>query len=132
MALPNSGNEVPKVSAEAASDYVQRLVRLEEVSAGSKDNAIHKLARDYGLTPSQLVHLYKRRAKKCDVSLYAQVKAAYLDRCARMIARLQHDIAIEGASSVDADDQDLAARASALAEEVAAKKSALYARKEVR
>lgn len=132
MGLPKSGNEVPKVSAEAASEYVQKLVELEQVSAGSKENAFAKIAREHGLTVSQLVHLYKRKAKKCDVSLYARVKGAYLDRCAKMVAALQHELAMEGAACADADDQDLVARADALAAEVAEKRAALNERKQVR
>lgn len=132
MALPNSGNEVPKVSAQAATVYVQKLVNIEVASSGTKENALRKLARDYGLTVSQLVHLYKGKAKKCDVSLYAQIKGAYLDRCAKMIAALQHDMAIEEASGSDADDQDLVARAAALAAEVAAKRAALHERGQVK
>jgi len=132
MGLPKSGNEVPKVSAEAASEYVQKLVELEQVNSGSKENAFAKVARDYGLTVSQLVHLYKRKAKKCDVSLYARVRGAYLDRCARMVAALQHEIELGGASGVDADDKDLAFRAAALAAEVATKRAALKARKQVK
>lgn len=126
MALPNSGNEVPKVSATTATKYVQKLVAIERVSSGTNENAIAKLARDYGLTVSQLTHLYKERAKTCDVSLYVRIKGAYLDRCAKMIAAIQHDLTIEEAMTSNADDQDLVDRAAELAAEVAAKRSALH------
>lgn len=132
MALPNSGNEVPNVSAATASEYVQKLVRIEAVTSGTKENAICKIARDYGLTQSQLTHLYKGRAKTCDVSLFVRIKRAYLDRCARAVAALQHELEIGEASSGDALDQDLVARAAALAAEVAAKRAALDQGKELR
>ena len=132
MALPNSGNEVPQVSAATATHYVQQMVQIEAVSTRTKERAIEKLARDYGFTESQLVHLHKARAKTCDVSLYARIKAAYYDRCAKMAARLLHEIEIEGASGSDADDQDLADRLSAILAEAQAKRAPRDQRKEVR
>lgn len=132
MGSPKFGNEVHEVSVETASIYVRRLVQIEQVSAGSKENALIKVARDYGLTVSQLVHLYKGRAKTCDVGLFARVRRAYLDRCARMIEVLQHEIAVEEAVTGNASDQDLAARAAALASEVAAQRAGLNARKQVK
>lgn len=63
MALPNIGNEVPKVSAATATKYVQEMVELETVTSRTKDAAMRKLARDYGLTVSQLTHLYRRKPR---------------------------------------------------------------------
>ena len=131
MASPNFGNEVPNVSAATASVYVEKLVKLEAVTSGSNEAAFEKLSRDYGVTVSQLVHLYKRRAKSCDVSLFARVKRAYYDRCARMVAALQHEMAFEEAMSGNVDDQDLVDRLASLAAEVAAKRTALHQRGEV-
>ena len=132
MALPNFGNEVPNVSAATATQYVREMVDLEIGAAGTKERAIEKIARDYGLTPSQLTHLYKARAKTCDVGLFARVRAAYLDRCAKMAARLLHTIQLEEASSADAHDQDLVDRLTSIAAEVAAKRTAIYAGREVK
>lgn len=126
MALPNSGNEVPRMSAATATEFVQRMVKLETVSSGTQERAIEKLARDYGLTPSQLTHLYKARTKTCDVSLFGRVKAAYYDRCAKMAARLLHEIELGEASGGDADDQDLADRLNSLMAEAVAKRAAVY------
>jgi hypothetical protein len=132
MALPNFGNEVPNVSAATATKYVQEMVELETVTARTKDAALRKLARDYGLTVSQLTHLYKAKAKTCDVSLFARVKAAYLDRCAKMAARLLHNIEIEEASGGDAHDQDLVDRLSGILAEVQAQRTALNSGRQVR
>lgn len=132
MALPNFGNEVPNVSAATATKYVQELVELETVTARTKEAALRRLARDYGLTVSQLTHLYKAKAKTCDVSLFARVKAAYLDRCAKMAARLLHTIEIEEAASGNAHDQDLVDRLIAIRAEALAKTAALNSRGEVR
>lgn len=132
MALPNFGNEVPNVSAATATKYVQELVELETVTARTKEAALRRLARDYGLTVSQLTHLYKAKAKTCDVSLFARVKAAYLDRCAKMAARLLHTIEIEEAASGNADDQDLVDRLTAILAEVATKRTPVNTGREVR
>lgn len=125
MALPDFGNEVPKVSAATATKYVQEMVELEAVTSRTKDAALRKLARDYGLTVSQLTHLYKAKAKTCDVSLFARVKAAYLDRCAKMAARLLHNIEMEEASGGDAHDQDLVDRLSGILAEIQAQRAPL-------
>ena len=128
MALPDFGNEVPKVSAATATKYVREMVELETVTSQTREAALRKLARDYGLTVSQLTHLYKARAKTCDVSLFARVKAAYLDRCAKMAARLLHTIEIEEAAGADAHDQDLVDRLIAIRSEALAKSAALHTR----
>ncbi|KKC39537.1 hypothetical protein WH87_04925 [Devosia epidermidihirudinis] len=126
MALPNFGNEVPKVSATTATEYVREMVKLETMSSGTKEAAMRKLSRDYGLTVSQLTHLHKAKAKTCDVSLYARVKAAYLDRCAKVAARLLHTLEIEEASGADAHDQDLVDRLTGILAEVATKRAPLH------
>ena len=125
MALPDFGNEVPRVSAATATKYVQEMVELETVTSRTKDAAMRKLARDYGLTVSQLTHLYKAKAKTCDVSLFARVKAAYLDRCAKMATRLLHNIEMEEASGGDAHDQDLVDRLSGILAEIQAQRAPL-------
>ena len=126
MALPDFGNEVPNVSAATATKFVREMVELETVTSGTRDAALRKLARDYGLTVSQLTHLYKARAKTCDVSLFARVKAAYLDRCAKMAARLLHNIEMEEASSGDAHDQDLVDRLVAILAETQAQRAQVH------
>lgn len=132
MASPNSGNEVPKVSAATAIKYVQDMVDLETLTSRTQERAYERLSRDYGLTVSQLTHLYKAKAKTCDVGLFARVKAAYLDRCAKMAARMLHNIQLEEASGGDADDQDLVDRLIAIRSEALAKSAALRPRGEVR
>ena len=132
MRSPIFGNEAPIVTAATATRYVQELVELETVTARTKEAAMRRLARDYGLTVSQLTHLYKARAKTCDVGLYARVKAAYLDRCAKMAARLLHKIELEEAGGVDAHDQDLVDRLAGLLEEIATKSSTVGQGKQVK
>lgn len=125
MTSPNLGNEVPNVSAATATHYVQKMVQLETISSKTKERAIEKLARDYGFTESQLIHLDKAKAKSCDVSLYARIKAAYYDRAASLARRLLHEMHIEEASGGDAHDQDLVDRLDAILAEALAKRAAL-------
>lgn len=132
MALPNSGNGVPKVSAATATRFVREMVAMERVTSKTQERAIEKLARDYDLTESQIVHLFKAKAKKCDVSLFTRIKAAYYDRCAKMAARLLHEIEMEEASGGDAVDQDLADRLSALLAEALAKRAPVNTRGEMK
>jgi len=132
MALPNSEHEVPKVSAATATRYVRELVALEIPNTHTREAALRKLARDYGMTVSQITHLYKAKAKTCDVGLFARVRAAYLDRCAKMAARMLHTIQLEEASGTDADDQDLADRLTKILAEAQTKRAALHAREEMR
>lgn len=131
MGLPNFGNEAPKVSAATATRYVREMVELETATAHTKDAAMRKLARDYGLTVSQITHLYKARAKTVDVGLFARIRAAYLDRCAKTAARLLHNIEIEEAAGTHVDDQDLVDRLAGILAEVVAKGAAIHSGKEV-
>lgn len=132
MGSPIFGNEAPNVSAATATQYTEKLVALEELNSITKEAAFQNLAEDYGFTVSQLVHLYKGKAKTCDVSLFVRLRRAYYDRCARIAAKLQHEMAIEEALGSDAFDEDLAARASALVAEAKAKRAALNQGGEVR
>lgn len=125
MGLPNSDNEVPPMSAATATEYVRRMVDKEASGRGDTEGALERLARRYGLGFWQLSHLRKGRAKSVDASLFARVRAAYLDMCERQLATLQHEIAMEKAVSGDDDFADLEAAASALAEKVAAQRATL-------
>lgn len=132
MTSPNLGNEATQVSAATATEYVQQMVRLETVSAQTKERAIQKLARDYGFTESQLIHLHKAKAKSCDVTLFMRIKQAYYDRAAKLAARLLHEMQIEEALSGNAHDQDLADRIGVVLEEALAKRAKINAGGEVK
>jgi hypothetical protein len=119
-----SDNKVHDMSVEAASDYVQRMVQREARGPGDIENAMSRLEVRYGIGFWQLSHLRKGRAKTCDTSLFARIRAAYLDMCARQISALQHEIEVEGALGND-DLADLEAEARALAKKIAAKRAAI-------
>jgi hypothetical protein len=67
------------------------------------------------------MHLRSRRAKSCDVSLFARIRGAYLDLCERQVTKLQHQIAVEKATHDDLED--LAAEAAALAEKIRSRRA---------
>lgn len=115
--------QVHPMTVEAASEYASRL--LEHEQRGSDiEAALFRLEQRYGITPNQIMHLRSRRAKSCDVGLFARLRAAYLDLCERQVTKLQHEIAITKATSDDALE-DLEAEALRLAEKIAERKAAL-------
>lgn len=115
--------QVHSMTVEAASDYASRLLEYEQRGSDT-ESALHRLEQRYGLSPNQIMHLRSRRAKSCDVSLFARIRGAYLDLCKRQVSKLQHEIAITEAMTDDVDE-DLVAEAEALAAKIAARKAAL-------
>jgi hypothetical protein len=121
MQSPKNEHLVPKMTIDAASNYAADLLELEVYRTGNVDSALHQIEQRYGLSPNQVMHLKKRRAKECDVSLFARLRLAYLDTCARTARKLQHIIETDKATN-HAVDQDLADRLQALAAEIAAQR----------
>ncbi len=116
---------VKPMTVEAASDYASRLLDLEQRGSSDTEGALHRIEQRYGLSPNQIMHLRSRRAKSCDVSLFARLRGAYLDLCERQVAKLQHEIAITKATGDDDTIEDFAAQAAALAAKVRAHKTGL-------
>lgn len=114
---------VRDMTVEAASNYASHLLEMEQ-RGSDIDSALHRLEQRYGLSPNQVMHLRNRRAKSCDVSLFARLRMAYVDLCERQVSKLQHEIAIEKAMGDDLLE-DLGAEAAALAAKIAARKQAL-------
>ena len=112
------------MTVEAASDYASLLVEMEQRGSDTED-ALYRLEQRYGLSPNTILHLRSRRAKSCDVSLFARLRAAYIDACERQVRKLQHTIAIEKATCDDDDLRDLAAETARLVDKIQAKKAAL-------
>lgn len=122
----NIQHQVQPMTVEAASNYASRLLDMEQRGSSDTEGALYRLEQRYGLSPNQITHLRSRRAKSCDVSLFARLRAAYLDLCERQVSKLQHEIAIEKATGDDTLE-DLEGEARALASKIAAKKAALKA-----
>lgn len=112
------------MTVEAASNYASNLIEMESRGSSDLEGALFRIEQRYGLTPNQLMHLRSRRAKSCDVSLFARIRGAYLDLCERQVSKLQHQIAIERATWDDDTLDDLEAEARILAAKIAARKAA--------
>ena len=132
MASPNSDNPEPQMSVDTATVYVRRMVKREKAKVGSIELAIEAISSRYRIGTSQLVHLFKGKAKTYDTAKFAKLYWAYLDHCAREIAALEHEMAVEKAVTGDDDFGDLAAEAAALAEKIASKRAALNQGREMR
>lgn len=115
---------VQPMTVEVASDYASRLLEYEQ-RGSDVESALFRLEQRYGLSPNQIMHLRSRRAKSCDVSLFARLRAAYLDLCERQVSKLKHEIAITKATSDDDTLEDLVAEADRLAEKIKAKQAGL-------
>lgn len=111
------------MTIEAASNYASFLVEAESKGSDIED-ALYRLEARYGISPNQITHLRSRRAKSCDLGLFARLRAAYVDVCERQIAKLHHVLEIERLSGDDTN-QDLARRLDEIAAEIAARKAAL-------
>jgi hypothetical protein len=125
MPSPISEHPVHPMTVDAACDYARRIHSFVEHDVRDPDQlefAFDSFERRYGIGRWTLEHLRKGRAKTCDVGIFARLRAAYLDLCERQVTKLQHQIAIEKATSDD-DLADLEAEASALAAKIAAKKA---------
>jgi len=72
------------MSTAVASEYVKRMVERETAGNGDVENAIRRLARKYGLSFWQIMHLRAGRAKAI---------GAYLDYCEQQISELREEIA---------------------------------------
>lgn len=110
--------------AEEASGFVRRMIARETRGWGDQGPAQQRLEARYGLSFWTLEHLRTGRAKSVEASLFARIRAAYLDICERQVASLQHEIAIEKAINGDDTLEDLEREAAELVARVAAKKQA--------
>ena len=110
--------------ADEASGFVRRMIARETRGWGDQAPAQHRLEARYGLSFWTLEHLRTGRAKSIEASLFARIRAAYLDICERQVAILQHEIAVEKAINSDDTLEDLEAAAAQLVARIAAKKQA--------
>ena len=124
---PKIEHSVPPMTVEAASIYAQRIHSFVEADVRSPDpdeleGAYQRFEQHYGIGRWTVEHLRKHRAKTCDVGVFARLRGAYLDLCARQVSKLQHQIAVEKATGDDTME-DFEAEALALAEKIAARRA---------
>ncbi len=114
MAYPNKGNLKPMSAAEA-SFYVRQMIHREARGPGDAENAMERLEHKYGLGFWTLDHLRKNKAKTCDVSLFARIKAAFVDHCGKHAAKLLHEAQMARVGNEDVDLADIENQIRALA-----------------
>jgi len=124
MTYPKNEHSVPEMTVEAAYDFASKVhgfiesgVRTEE----DLDDAYSRFERQFGVGRWTIEHLRKRKAKTCDVSVFAKLRAGYLGLCERQAKRLLHEIEMETLRGDDSNS-DLADRLRAIAAEIEAKK----------
>jgi hypothetical protein len=128
MPSPTPEYPVPQMTVEAATDYARGVHGFLQANSRTEDDldaAYGAFERQYGVGRWTVEHLRKAKAKTCDVSVFAKLRAGYIALCERQVAKLQHQIAVEKATDDDDDLRDLEAAAAALAAKVKAKKAAL-------
>lgn len=123
MAYPKFGHE-EHMSAAEASEFVRKMIHREEDGPGAAERAMKKLARDYKISFWTLDHLRKNKAKTCDVSLFAKIKAAFIDHCTKHAERLRREAQLVQEASPNDDVAALGREIQALADRLAAAQAA--------
>lgn len=110
---------VDAFTPEMTATYARKMVERESRGNGDQLNALERVGRRCGMTARSLRRLINGETKDPGLSVFARVRSAYLDYCARQIAELQHEIEVEKAR-IGGDDTfaDLAAEAELLAAKV--------------
>ncbi|MXN46079.1 hypothetical protein GR138_12850 [Shinella kummerowiae] len=112
-------SSVDAFTPEMTAAYARKMVERESRGNGDQLNALDRVGRRCGMTARSLRRLINGETKDPGVSVFARVRAAYLDFCARQIAELQHEIEVEKARiGSDETFADLAAEAEVLAAKV--------------
>ena len=108
---------------DRARGFIEAMMLNEARSTGDTDNALHRIARDFGVSYWTLQHIRKGRTKSLSADLFHKIRNSYLDHCAWKIKNLQHQITMEAAQGDDLD-ADLVAEAEALLAKIQAKREA--------
>lgn len=122
MERPNSGRDAPKMSVARATLYARRMVENSADGEGDLPEAIKRVARKYGFTPSHVERARKGRLKTMDVSVFAKWRLAYLDFLESQVRKFQSELAIERASGEFDDVELFEDEAEALAQKILAAK----------
>ena len=107
-------------SPDLAAQYARKMVEGETKGNGDQMNALERVGRRCGLNPRSLRRLINGETKDPGIRVFAAVRSAYLDFCARRIVELQTELTREIARYGDEPFEDLAAQAEALAAKIEA------------
>lgn len=106
MERPNPGREAHPMTVARATYYATQMVEREARGEGDVPNAIQRVARAYGFTPSHVERARKGRLKTMDVGVFARWRLAYLDFLQKQVLAFQHELAVERATG-EGDDVEL-------------------------
>lgn len=84
MKSPTPEYPVPPMTVEAATDYARRVHGFIEAGVRSDDEldaAYSSFERQFGVGRWTIEHLRKRKAKTCDVSVFAKLRGGPTWRC---------------------------------------------------
>lgn len=76
------------MSTVEATHLVRTMIHRESSGPGEAERAMERLASKYGISFWTLDYFRKGKAKTCDVTLYARIRAAFVDHCGRQAQRL--------------------------------------------
>jgi hypothetical protein len=91
-------------SVDLASDYAERLVKRERVSAGGVDRAIHRVGAEAGVGYRTVWGLWHRRRKTADQETTGRLRAALIRRLEAEVRHLEHELQMVRACGVDPRD----------------------------
>lgn len=110
-----------QMSATVASEYMRKMIAREMKGPNDLGPAMNRIEAKYGLSYWTQEHLRRRKAKSCDVGLFARIREAYLDHCEAQLRKLKHEIEMEKAKGNDLD-ADLLAETETLLAKIAARR----------
>lgn len=100
-------SSVEAFSPEQTALYARKLVTREAAGSGDFTNAMERVGRRCGMTGRAMRRLINGETKDPGLRVFARVRSAYLDLCARQIAQLQAELDADKARYGDAAFADI-------------------------
>lgn len=120
----NSPQKVREMSALAAKRQIEKMVSMESLGWGDQANALARICRQYKLPAGTIDNIRTGRSRRIFADVRDAIRLAYLDMCAREVAKWQTELAIQRAKGpIDADLEDLEREALDLAARIAARRA---------
>ena len=115
-----AGGSMSMTFLARAETYTNLMLEREMRGPGDKEGALDRLAARYGVARNTFERIRTGKAKDVTGTIFARIRAGYLDICAEQIGKLQTELQREKAAACDealldymGQIQDLAARISA-------------------
>ncbi|TQX91283.1 hypothetical protein EQW76_00655 [Rhizobium sp. rho-13.1] len=104
-------------SAGVAAQYARKMVEIESRGNGDQLNALERVGRVCGLKSRALRRIINGETSP-SLSVFASIRAGYLNLCERQIERLRHEVETDKVRYGDAAFADLDEEIETLAEKV--------------